>query len=710
MTGAAGVFGSQPTWGAQFVDMDLDGDIDLFNAHHFYSGFLFTNSGVGHFSVWGLPQVVVFLGDRHGWLWCDLDNDGLLDVVCSHGGDGGSGSADEPNELWRGIDFGIFEAVTGAGGMADEAGRGRAFSAADIDGDGDLDLWHAKAPLAASPNSLYRNDGNLTFVDVAAEWGTADELGTVGVLFADWDDDGDPDALVGGDEFARPTTLYRNDGGAFVDVTTDLIPAGLPIISGADWGDWDGDSDLDLVIAAGDDGVWDSWGTDDTKYWLFATHRFDDDGVDIFQFETAEDPVAQFRWRNVIQNDRIFLGPAGVHPTLSSITLTDAYVGAPTFTPGVDQGLYCWRESPGGPWIVHVSAPPGTFGNYSAKINTVTGVSNPIESNLERLTIVPSSARLYRNDGSGFTDVTTAVRLPVAANPRHVTFVDYDNDGDLDLHQVNRGTVDLGNEPDQLFRNDGATFHEVAGAAGAVGFTNFLSDGAVWADIERDGDLDVLVQEGAGPAFFTTGVPGLLYRNDGPAGHWLEVRIGDATGGTTPVGTRATAWIGGQAVHRRIFANCWRGFQPPLEMHFGLGAATVVDSLVFDWPDGTHQSYSAVPGDRVLLFSQDTNPVDVPLGADPDPARSVGQVMPQPARDAQWLDFAGPGDRAKISVTVYDVAGRVVRRLEPVSRGSGSYRVTWDGSGASGQPVPAGVYFLRGEGDVSFVRRAVRVR
>ena len=78
VTGAAGVFGSQPTWGAQFVDMDLDGDIDLFNAHHFYSGFLFTNSGDGHFSVWGLPQVVVFLGDRHGWLWCDLDNDGTV--------------------------------------------------------------------------------------------------------------------------------------------------------------------------------------------------------------------------------------------------------------------------------------------------------------------------------------------------------------------------------------------------------------------------------------------------------------------------------------------------------------------------------------------------------------------------------------------------------------------------------------------------------
>jgi hypothetical protein len=706
-TAASGLFGSQPTWGAQFADVDGDGDLDLFNSHHFYSGFLFTNQGDGFFSVWGLPQIVIFSADRHGWLWVDMDNDAVLDVVCSHGGDGGGGASDDGNELWRGLGDGTFLPLEGAGGMYDEIGRGRAFSGADIDGDGDLDLWHAKAPLAASLNSLYRNDGDMTFTDVAPDWGVADELGTVGVLFADWDDDGDPDALAGGDEFFRPTTLYRNDGGTFTDVTAE-VAGELPIAAGADWGDIDGDEDLDLVVVQGHDAIYDAWAVEFPGYWLFAQHRFNDDGVDIFEFDTIDDPIAQFRWRGIIQNSRVFLGPDGVHPTQSSVMLTDEYVGAPTFTPGVDEGIYCWRDSPGGRWIVHVSAPPETFGNYSLRINTVNGVLNPTASSLEQLVIAPQVPRVYRNDGGSFTDITDDLRIAPSANPRHVTFVDFDNDGDLDLHLVNRGTVEIGNEEDILWRNDGSRFVAVPTEDSVPGFTNHFSDGAVWADTDRDGDLDVLVQEGAAPSFFTTGTPGLFYRNDGQHGHWLAVQVDSASGGATAVGTKATAWIGGQAVHRRVAANTWRGFQNPEEMHFGLGTAVVVDSLVVVWPDGTRDSFPSFVADRVLRFSQGSTPVDVP-GPAAATAVHVGRVTPQPAAGPQALDLVVPPG-AVLRVTVYDVAGRRVRELVPGGPAGAPTRVVWDGRDSAGRPVPAGVYFLRGEGGASFVRRAVRLR
>jgi hypothetical protein len=163
-------------------------------------------------------------------LWADLDDDGLPEALCPHGGGGGCGCPSGANELWRSLGGGGFATVGGAGGMADAVGRGRAFSAADVDGDGDLDVFHGKAPLVASPNSLYRNDGALSFTDVAASAGVDEQEGTVGGLFADYDDDGDPDLFVGGEEFTRPTVLWRNDGGTFADVTADSFGA-LPVVA-----------------------------------------------------------------------------------------------------------------------------------------------------------------------------------------------------------------------------------------------------------------------------------------------------------------------------------------------------------------------------------------------------------------------------------------------------------------------------------------------
>ena len=231
VTGASGLTGESQSWGAQAVDIDGDDDVDLVLGHHALDVNVLTNDGAGGFSTAGIPQIVVAGEDRHGLLWADLDGDGALDAVCSHGGGGGCGCPAGGNELWRSLGGGNLMEVANAGGMLDAVGRGRSFSAADVDGDGDVDLHHAKAPLLASLNSLYRNDGDMAFADVAAAWGVDEGEGTVGGLFADVDDDGDPDLLVGGEEFGRSTVLWRNDGGTFADATADLFGGPLPVIA-----------------------------------------------------------------------------------------------------------------------------------------------------------------------------------------------------------------------------------------------------------------------------------------------------------------------------------------------------------------------------------------------------------------------------------------------------------------------------------------------
>lgn len=712
VTSPWGLFGGQPTWGAQIVDLDADGDLDLLNGHHFYSGFVFTNDGTGHLSVWGLPQLVTFTADRHGYVWADLDGDAVVDVACSHGSDGGCPNCnDDGHELWRGNGDGTYLPIANAGGMYDQPGRGRAFSAADIDGDGDLDIFHGKAPLPESPNSLYRNDGSMTFVDVAAAWGVNETLGTVGGLFADVDDDGDPDLFVGGEEFARPTKLFRNDGASFVDVTLAAFGATPPVFATADFGDWDNDGDLDLAASEGDEAVYDYWQVQGNSLTFWVNHHFGEDGIDIFELDTPSvNPTAAFRYRGVLYNDVIFLGPNGVHPTTSTVTLTDAYVGAPTFTPGVSLGLYCWRESPGGRWHVHVSAPPNHFGNFNGTVTSTGGIANPTASNLEDLDILPVAPRLYRNDGGKFTDIAPALGVAAYDNPRAVTWVDFDVDGDLDLHVVNRGTVETGNAEDVFLRNDGGALALVHGASWAPGFSTYMSDGAVWGDLDRDGDPDLITQEGSGPLAFTVGCPALLYRNDGPSGHWLTVALAPPPGGGTAIGAKVDVWTSGQRVHRRLCANSWRGFQGPLELSFGLGSATSADSIIVAWPNGSRDVFGpAISADQSLVLVPGTSPTAVPALPLGTPA-FAGPLVPQPARGVQTLRLLAPTGKP-VWVEIFDTAGRRVRDLGAFRTPSGApIDVRWDGRDSEGRPVPAGVYFFRGRGGLEFRLKSVRLR
>lgn len=700
----SGLLWTQLTWGAQSVDLDRDGDLDLGSGHHFSSAYVHTNDGLGHFTVWGLPQIVSYTGDRHGFLFVDLDGDRFPEAICIHGGEGGCACDDDPNELWKSLGGGLFTQVAEVGAFADTSGRGRAVSAADVDGDGDLDLHVTKAPLDVSPNSLFRNDGGLAFVDVAAEWGLDETLGSVGSVFADTDDDGDPDLLVGGEEFERPTTFFRNDGGVFLDATASVFGT-IPVVAGAEFGDYDGDGDLDLAVCEGSDAIYDMWAATPTTFRLFATHRHAEDGVDAFTFSTTgANPLASFRQNGYVAASLIFLGPAGVHPTSGTVTLTNAYVGAPAFTPGVSVGLFCWREFAGGPWQVRVSSPPGTYGNYSGEITASGGVADPGGSQLEHPALLAGRLIVYRNDGGVFTDVSVALGLTPSLNPRQVAWIDVENDGDLDLHLVNKGTAETGNESDVLWRNDGSTFAQVENEI--PGIADHLSDGAVWGDLDRDGDLDVFLQEGAGPHFFSLGAPCVYYRNDGEAAHWLRVSL-DAEGGATSVGAKVTAYAAGFAPHRRVQANSWRGFQQPAELHFGLGSAAIVDSLVVEWPSGAIDRLFDVPADRALHWQEGVSPTSVD-SALPAP-EFVALVHPQPSRASQRLAFIAPRP-GPLRVDIYDVSGRRLRTILDSSIAPGEVVVDWDGRDAGGRLVPAGVYFWRGSGILSFERRGVRLR
>jgi hypothetical protein len=704
----AGLTWNMTTWGAAFVDLDGDEDLDLYSGHHILEPTLFWNDGQGFFDPNLYPQPWIGPIDRHGILILTLDTDADPEIFITHGADGGAGT--EADELYLNNGPGVLLLTNGAGGMSDPPGRGRAAAAADVDGNHRVDVWVGKAPDPLSSNSLYTNNGSLSFTDVAGAAGIDEGWGTVGGIFGDFDNDNDPDLLVGGEEYSRPTILWRNTGGVFTDLSSLFTPP-LPVISGADWGDMDNDGDLDLAVCTGEIGIFDTFDEGDSVSYFFNT-RYGDTGIDGLTIPATADTVfGRFRLRAVLDTAKIFLGPSAVHPALSTaIPLTDEYVGAPSFTPGESQGTFVWRTQPGGDWEIRCCTPDIGFDNFDGWVTATDPITGVTPHDLEDPGFVAGGPRVWRNDAGAFTEITAQLGLPIMLNPRDISWVDYDNDGDLDLHVVDMGTSANPNAPDALFRNDGAVFTDVTAAESLTGGTEGMGDGGTWGDFDGDRDLDLFLQEGAGPLTFSAFAPAHLLVNEGDRGNALFFDLIGRQSGSAAIGTKVVVVAGTLRVQRRVQANAWRGFQDPVRVHCGIGDAAYADSVIVTWPTGTVQVFFSLGPDvwRVDEGLQVTSAQGIPAERDSD--WSLGRVFPQPAAGEQHILLAARRE-VSVVVTVHDLAGRVVRTLHSGAVAPGNLDLIWDGRDSGRQRVGAGIYWVRATGgSLEKTVKAVRVR
>lgn len=227
-----------------WVDLDADGDLDLFVAFRDRANQLLLNDRGAFRDV----AADIGLADTRrtvGAVWFDYDDDGDLDLyVANMDGDA--------NGLFRN-DGGRFTDVASASGLAwggrapDESTNGTVRPcAADVDNDGRLDLFAANY----GPNGLFLNRGGGRFEDVSQAWGIATDARYDSCAFADFDNDGFLDLFVNGTVtggVSYPDYLYRNTGTGFVDVTPADF-AQLEADHGVQWADFDGDGDVDLAL------------------------------------------------------------------------------------------------------------------------------------------------------------------------------------------------------------------------------------------------------------------------------------------------------------------------------------------------------------------------------------------------------------------------------------------------------------------------------
>jgi len=237
--------------GVSAADYDGDGWDDLFFPNG-AAAQLFRNQGDGTFKdvtvEAGLTDNLIAVNVG---VFADLDNDGDQDLFV--------GRFTLGNKLFANNGDGTFTDVSDG---TDLTGPIVAVaSASDYDNDGDLDLYLGRyldprtdlpdTPFYTRngvPNTLLRNDGNFKFTDVTQAAGVGDVGLSLGTAWADYDKDGDQDLYVAND-FGR-NTLYRNNGdGTFADISEEAGAIDLGFGMSASWGDVDDDGDLDIYVA-----------------------------------------------------------------------------------------------------------------------------------------------------------------------------------------------------------------------------------------------------------------------------------------------------------------------------------------------------------------------------------------------------------------------------------------------------------------------------
>jgi hypothetical protein len=151
--------------------------------------------------------------------------------------------------------------------------------------------------------------------------------------------------------------------------------------------------------------------------------------------------------------------------------------------------------------------------------------------------------------------------------------------------------------------------------------------------------------------------------------------------------------------------------QNSLPAEFGLGVTSVADSVIVHWPSGTIQDSLAVGTNQQIVMIE---PLGVGIDDSPAPLPTAYRLhanIPNPFNPVTTIRYELPA-ASRVSLWIYDAAGRVVRPLEEsVLREAGRHEVTWDGRNHLGDPVASGIYFYRIEaGDFRAVRRMVLLR
>lgn len=484
----------------------------------------------------------------------------------------------------------------------------------DYDGDGFVDVYFlngSEVPgveLDPPPrNALYRNNGDWTFTDVSRAAGVADPGYGLGVVAADYDNDGDQDLYV--NNFG-PNVLYRNNGdGTFTDVTEAAGVACDKMGAGAAFLDIEGDGDLDLYVGNYVDFSYDNYITRSVGRYEYAAAPGDYNPLTDLLFRNNGDGTF-----SDISDESGVSRVAG--PSMGIVTVDYDHDADPDIMICCDNAPNLMLRNDGTGKFEEVGVATGVAHDLTGRDNGSMGVDCGDYDNDGRLDLIVTNYQgemsvLYRNVGGGFfSDVSRIAGVGASSLP-HVkwgtTFADFDNDADRDVfiacgHFIqNIQYIDdrtAMRVPNFLLENQGnGRFIDVAQRSGEVMATAESSKGAGFDDLDNDGDIDAVILNANGP-------PSIL-RNDtvtARAGVLLVLR--GASANSDAVGSRVTVVTGDTTQVAEVHSG--RGYQSHYgsRLHFGLDGADKIDRIEVEWAGGEREVIDAPPASLMLLITE----------------------------------------------------------------------------------------------------------
>ncbi|MDX2457420.1 MAG: CRTAC1 family protein [Gammaproteobacteria bacterium] len=528
-----------------------------------------------------------------------------------------------------GIDFVHTNGAYGDKLMPETIGSGAAFFDYDNDSDQDLLLvnstWFPGHEQETKPTlALYRNDGSGQFTDVTRETGLDISCYGMGVAAGDIDNDGWTDLYL---TALGKNYLLKNRQGRFTDITATSGTSG----QSSDWStaaaflDADNDGDLDLFV-----GNYVQWTREvdleidfhltglgraigaPNHFYGTSNRLYRNDGQGIFS------DVSQSA--GIVITDPVTQAPTGKALAVAPVdydrdSRLDLFVANDTTRNFLYHNLGDGR-------FEEIGALEGIAFDRNGKATGAMGIDAAYFRNDEELGIgignfANEMSSLYVTVGGQPPFADEAVLEGFGPASRQVLtfglfFFDYDLDGRLDLLQANghlEAEINVVQssqtyaQPAQLFWNCGSICRNRFVTATGTGdlATPMVGRGAAYADIDNDGDLDIVITQ--------NGQRAVLFRNEQSLGHhWLRVRLAGGNSNKNAIGAVVELSVDGITQRRVVMPTRSYLSQSELPLTFGLGTSTAVDELLITWPDGHRQTVPVPAVDILMTINQSNSP------------------------------------------------------------------------------------------------------
>jgi hypothetical protein len=500
----------------------------------------------------------------------------------------------------------------------------------DFDNDGLLDIYLVQAGYIADPpetrptNRLFRNNSDangLSFIDVTEHSGADDRGYGMGVATGDYDNDGFTDLYVTN---LGPNVLFRNNvaesvfgakprataSPVFTNVTEQAGVGDPGFGASAAFLDFDLDGDLDLFVVN-----YVEWSVETEK---FCTNA---EGKEEYCSPLAFPPTADVLYRN--NGDGTFTDVSN-ETGISALTGNGLGLVCADFNGDARPDIYVANDgTPNRMWInlgadddgvwrfedraldLGVAVDDDTVAKAGMGVDTAD-IDNDLDLDILVVNQLLQSDSFHRNEGPYFTDMTLAIGI--AATTRKFTrfgagFIDFDNDGLLDLFEANGDIIDREPywdgqpylQPNLLWRGEhNGRFRELQPRGGTHPPLVKTGRAACFGDLDNDGGIDILIVNRDGPAH--------LLRNIAPnRGHWFIARMVDEHG-RDAIGATVHFTIGERTIRRDVrTAYSYLAANDP-RVHIGLGDAARVDEITIIWPDGTRERFGPHPADMIVTL------------------------------------------------------------------------------------------------------------